>query len=174
MLKLRNGWPQTPPFGTMICTLSSVTSSVQNSDSSLTVPRLPPTLHLVADPEGPEDQQHDARRQVGERALQGEPDRQAGGADDGDEARRLDAELRQHREQSDGQDQVAREAAEEALQRRVEMRRPAEHPDHELVGFAREPQPDEQDDDRAERAQRSGSTACMLTISSWVLSFSIP
>ena len=36
------------------------------------------------------------------------------------------------------------------------MRRPAEHPDHELVGFAREPQPDEQDDDRAERAQRVG------------------
>jgi hypothetical protein len=81
-------------------------------------------LHLVADPEGPEDQQHNARRQVGERALQGEPDRRAGGADDGDEARRLDAELRQHREQSDGQDQVARQAAEEALQRRVEMRRP--------------------------------------------------
>src|SRR5258708_22839055 len=46
MLKLRNGWPQTPPFGTMICTLSSVTSSVQNSDSSLTVPRLPPTCTL--------------------------------------------------------------------------------------------------------------------------------
>ena len=69
-------------------------------------------LNLVADPEGPEDQQHDSRRQVRERALQGEPDRQAGGADDGDEARRLGAELRQHREQGDGQDQVAREAAE--------------------------------------------------------------
>jgi len=43
MLKLRKGWPQTPPFGTMIWTLSSVTSSVQNSDSSLTVPTLLPT-----------------------------------------------------------------------------------------------------------------------------------
>ena len=46
MLKLRNGWPQTPPFGTMICTLSSVTSSVQNSDNSLTVPTLLPTCTL--------------------------------------------------------------------------------------------------------------------------------
>ena len=64
--------------------------------------------------------------------------------------------MRQYREQGDGQDQVAREAAEEALQRRVEMRRPTEHPDHKLVGFAREPQPDEQNDDRAERAQRVG------------------
>jgi hypothetical protein len=50
---------------------------------------------------GPEDQQHDARRQVGERALQGEADCQAG---DGDEPRRLDAELRQHREQGDGEE----------------------------------------------------------------------
>ncbi len=33
MLKLRIGWPQTPLFGTITCTLSSVTSSVQNSDS---------------------------------------------------------------------------------------------------------------------------------------------
>src|ERR1700730_10929271 len=41
MLKLRKGWLQKPPFGTMICTLSSVTTSVQNSDSSLTVPTLP-------------------------------------------------------------------------------------------------------------------------------------
>jgi hypothetical protein len=60
-------------------------------------------LHLVANSEGPEDQQHDARRQVGESALQGEADRQAGGAEDGHEARRMDSELRQHREHRDGQ-----------------------------------------------------------------------
>ena len=86
--------------------------------------------------------------------------------------------MRQYREQGDGQDQVAREAAEEALQRRVEMRRSTEHPDHKLVGFAREPQPDEQDDDRADRAQRVGDDQqqhrCMLTISSWVFSSGIP
>ena len=46
MLKLRRGWPQTPPFGTRISTLSSLTSSVQNSDNSITVPMLLPTCTL--------------------------------------------------------------------------------------------------------------------------------
>lgn len=59
----------------LLGTLSSVTGSVQNSDSSLTVPTLPPTCTFVADPEVPEDQQHDARRQIEERALQGKSDR---------------------------------------------------------------------------------------------------
>ena len=57
MLKLRRGWPQTPLFGTITCTLSSVINSVQNSVSSLTVPDVAGAdLHLVTDPEGPEDQ----------------------------------------------------------------------------------------------------------------------
>jgi len=36
------GFPQTSLFGTMICTLSGVASSVVNSVSAFTVPATPP------------------------------------------------------------------------------------------------------------------------------------
>jgi hypothetical protein len=44
--EITRGFAQTPPFGTIICTLSSLTTSLQNSDSSLTVPTLPPIWTL--------------------------------------------------------------------------------------------------------------------------------
>jgi hypothetical protein len=60
----------------------------------------------------------------------------------------------EHREHRHGQDQVAGEAAEEALQHWVDMRRSPQHCHHEQVGPAREPQADQQYQDCAERIQR--------------------
>src|SRR5690606_38803042 len=50
-------------------------------------------LDILADLERPEDQQHDAARDVTERPLKGKANRNAGGAENGNQARRLDAEL---------------------------------------------------------------------------------
>ncbi len=56
-------------------------------------------LDIVADAKGPEPQQHDARRDVGERPLQGEADRKARGAERGEEGGGLHADLAQRRDE---------------------------------------------------------------------------
>ena len=110
-------------------------------------------LHFMADPERPEDQQHDARGQVRQRALERQADSQGGGAEHRSKARRLNAEFGQHRQHGDGQHEIAGGAAEEALQHFVHMRGPPQHPEHDLMGFARKPQADQEDDDCAQHAQ---------------------
>ena len=50
-------------------------------------------LDIVADLERAEDQQHDSGRDIAQRTLQGEADRQARRAENGDQTGRLDAEL---------------------------------------------------------------------------------
>ena len=92
---------------------------------------------------------------MGERALQGEADCEACGAEDGDKARCLDTELRQCRQHGNREDQIAREAPEEASQHRVEIWRSSEHPIHEHARPAREPQANDQDEGRTEHRQRS-------------------
>ncbi len=93
----RKGWPQMPPFGTMIRTLSSVTSSVQNRVSSLTAPRLPPIYTLWPILKGRKISSMTPAARL-ESVPCKETDRRAGSAADSQKARHLDAELRQHRE----------------------------------------------------------------------------
>ena len=74
--------------------------------------------------------------------------------EDRDEASRLDAELRQHCEHRHGQHQVAGDTAKEALRHRIDMRRSLQHPHHDAISSAREPQTDQQYQDCSERIQR--------------------
>ena len=80
-------------------------------------------LHVVADLEGTEDQQHDAGGEVAERALEGQADREAASRDEPGEAGRLDAKDAHAAERDARQDGVAHEVGEEARQRQVELAR---------------------------------------------------
>ena len=111
----------------MICTLSSLTSSVQNSDSTWTVPRLPPICTFWPILQGRKISSMTPAAGLDSVPCNARPTARPR-TEHGDEARRLDAELRQYRQLRNGEDQVTRKAAEEPLQHRVEMRRPAEHP----------------------------------------------
>ena len=55
---------------------------------------------------GAEHQEHDSGAEVAQRALHREADGEAGGTEDGDEARRLHPELTQGREHRHRQDRV--------------------------------------------------------------------
>ncbi len=113
-------------------------------------------LDVLAHLERAEDQQHHPGGDVGERALQGQADGQAGGAEDGDQARGLDAELVQHGDQHEGQDHVLDQAGEEAAQRVVDPLDLAQRPAHAAGDPVRGDPADEQDGDAAHHRHAVG------------------
>ncbi len=92
-----------------------------------TAPSLRAELDVVADAEGPVEDDRERREQVGEDALRGEADGDAADAEAGDEAGDVDAEIAEHhhqrdREQHDRDEQA--DDAERAGERRCRHRRP--------------------------------------------------
>ena len=80
-------------------------------------------LDVVADLEGPEPQQHDAGGDIGERSLQGEADREARGAEGGEEGGGLHADLAQRRHERQDEDAVARGGGERRTRGLVDVPR---------------------------------------------------
>ena len=109
------------PFGTRICTpvfgrLNLGHEQIQVLDDAA----LAGDFDFISQPEGAEQQQHDAGGHVAERALEGQADGQGRGADDGDEAGGLDPDQLKDDEEDQHQDGVTREARQEGRQRRVD------------------------------------------------------
>ena len=117
---------------------------------------LSPGLDILPDLERAEQEQHDPRRQVAQRPLQGETDGQAGGAEDGDQARRLDAELGEHRQDDEDQDDVADQARQELAERHVHLLDLAQGPVDRPPHRAGDDPADDQDDQAADHAQPVG------------------
>ncbi len=90
-------------------------------------------LDDVADPIGPEQEDHHTRRHVGQGALHRQADRQRGGADGGDDRGGLDPQLRQHGDAAHDVDGVAGQGGDEDRQGRV-VPVPAIDPDQRLAG----------------------------------------
>ena len=76
-----------------------MTISVRNRPISRTVPVVSPSAIFSATRKGRRQQQHHARRDIGQRALQRQADGQAGRAQQGDQRGGLHPELAQHRDQ---------------------------------------------------------------------------
>ena len=91
-------------------------SRVANSPISSIVPAMSPTSTYSPIRNGPQRQQHDAGRDVLQRALQRQSDGQADRADGGDDRRRLDAELAEHHDDDEDQHGIACDLGEEAAQ----------------------------------------------------------
>ena len=78
-------------------------------------------LDKVTDAIGAEQDDQDARCEIGQRALQGEADSEAGGAKDCDEGGCLDSELADRRDDDDDEEHHAHEIADEGLERLVDF-----------------------------------------------------
>ena len=96
-------------------------------------------------------QQHDARRDVAERALQRQADGQAGGAERGEDRGRLDAELLQHRDQGGDDHEIANDAANHQDKSLVDALRALESPARRRGGPAGD---NPANDDNGESAQQ--------------------
>jgi hypothetical protein len=77
---------------------------------------------------------------------------------------------RQDGKHGDRENEITRDAAEEALEHRVDLPRPAQSCDNPLVRLAGQPQADEQDHNRADDVQRVSSGPEMSRQSSGVAS----
>ncbi len=81
----------------------------------------------MADMKRPKQQQHHAGREIGQRALQGEANRERRCAQHGDEACGLDAEQLEHGDADNRQHAVARDARHEKRHERVDAMGYGEH-----------------------------------------------
>ncbi len=113
-------------------------------------------LDVLPDLERAEQQKHDPRRQIAQRSLQREADGEAGGTEDRDQARRLYAELGEHGQDDENQDDVADQARQEMAEGNVNFF------DFAQAAVDRSPRPagddptDDQDDHTADHAQPVG------------------
>lgn len=110
-------------------------------------------LDVVTDPERTEDQDHDARREIGQGVLKCQANREAGGAEHANEARGLDAELREHGKHSEREDHVPGEAGRESPQRGIHRLEPGEGGIDSPVHPSGEHPSQGQDDDPPKRTE---------------------
>ena len=96
-------------------------------------------VDVVADAEGTQPQQHHAGGDVRQCALHGEADGEAGGAECGENAGGLDADLAEHGHQHHDQDAVAHDRGDHAAQHRVDAGLPCEEAHGCTLGAAGEP-----------------------------------
>ena len=111
-----------------------------------------PRFDAVADVERSEHHQHDAGREVAECALERQAYGDAERAEDGNKARRGDAERRQHRDESEHENGVADGVANEECNRSVDTGRFLAEPHNGRVEKSRRHPAGAQDDDRADDA----------------------
>ena len=88
--------------------------------------------------------------------MQGQADRQAGGAEDGDKARRLHAELVEHGDDDENQDDVADKAGEEGAEGRIDLVGSAQHAPHGTLGPAGNHPTEDENEDAADDAHAIG------------------
>jgi len=109
-------------------------------------------VDIVAGAERAQQQQHEPGRHVRQRALQREPDGEADGAEHRDDARRLHAELGEHRDHHEGEDGIANEIGDQWPQRHVDFAVAVEPAPRRGVRPARGEIADDEDRDRADDA----------------------
>lgn len=107
----------------------------------------------IADLERPQGQQQHPCGHVRERSLESQPDRQAGGPEQGDDAGRLDAETVQDGNQREREHGPASQAAEDGYDGRVEMAAAAGSPTHDGADPAGKGPTDDEDDGRSDEVE---------------------
>ena len=117
-------------------------------------------LDIVADAEGPEPEQHDARRDIGQGPLQSEADRQARGAERGEQRGGLHSELAQRGDEGQDQHAVASGCGERWPGRLIDPPRLRQRP----ADRARDPSCDErageEDENRQEEPGQQSRRGC--------------
>ena len=111
-------------------------------------------LDIVPGAEGPEDEQHHPRRDIGKRALQRKADGETGGAQQRDQACRLHAEFGEHREYGEYQYEVAHGIAEKVFQHLVHLRRARQRPHRPCAHPAGKPDTENENEDRRGEVER--------------------
>jgi hypothetical protein len=110
-------------------------------------------FYEVPNLEGPEHQQHDARSEVAERALERHSNGEAGSGQHGGKARRLNSKDPQAAENRANENQVARELRKEPREGRVEVALLERDADASL----RPARQDEREKERQQDAQNLGA-----------------
>ena len=96
-------------FGTLTSDRSSVRMRVERRPMCSTVPSIVPILQEVADPDGLIEDERRTGDDVLERLLRGQRDGDAADAEAGEDRRRIDAEVPQHREHATDHDHDVRQ-----------------------------------------------------------------